>query len=54
MVNAHLAAAYDFLQCVSEGKPSSVDFAAGLATQEVLEAAYASAARGGDRVALPL
>ena len=54
MVNAHLAAAYDFLQCVSEGKPSSVDFAAGLAAQEVLEAAYASAARGGDRVALPL
>jgi predicted dehydrogenase len=52
MVNAHLAAAYDFLQCVSEGAPSAVDFAAGLAAQEVLEAAYRSAAHNGERVAL--
>jgi predicted dehydrogenase len=54
MVNAHLAAAYDFLLCVMEGTPSAVDFAAGLATQEVLQAAYASAARGGERMTLPL
>lgn len=54
MVNAHLAAAYDFLQCVAEGTPSAVDFEAGLSVQEILEAAYLSAARGGERIALPL
>jgi predicted dehydrogenase len=50
----HLAAAYDFLQCVAEGTPSAVDFEAGLSVQEILEAAYLSAARGGERIALPL
>ena len=54
MTDAHLASAYDFMLCVAEGKPSSIDFATGLATQEVLEAAYQSAARGGERIDLPL
>jgi predicted dehydrogenase len=40
--------------CVAEGKPSTIDFEAGLAAQEVLEAAYRSAARGGERIDLPL
>jgi predicted dehydrogenase len=54
MTDAHLASAYDFLLCVAEGRPSTIDFEAGLATQEVLEAAYLSAARGGERIDLPL
>ncbi|HEY43182.1 MAG TPA: Gfo/Idh/MocA family oxidoreductase [Anaerolineae bacterium] len=53
MTDAHLASAYDFLLCVAEGKPSTIGFEAGLATQEVLEAAYLSAARGGERIDLP-
>jgi predicted dehydrogenase len=54
MTDAHLASAYDFMLCVNEGKPSTIDFEAGLAAQEVLEAAYRSAARGGERMNLPL
>jgi len=53
MTNAHLACSYDFLLDIAEGKPSAPGFAAGLAVQEVLEAGYASARRGGVRVALP-
>jgi predicted dehydrogenase len=49
-VNIHLAAAYDFLLDVAEGKPSLVDFRAGAAAQEVIEAAYLSAARGGELI----
>jgi predicted dehydrogenase len=54
MTNAHLASAYDFLQCIVEGKPSALDFKSGLAVQEVLEAAYCSAARSGESLTLPL
>ncbi|MCJ7708669.1 MAG: hypothetical protein MUO38_13770 [Anaerolineales bacterium] len=54
MVNAHPEAAYDFLRCVAEGRPSAVDFKAGQAVQEVLEAAYLPSARGEERIALPL
>ncbi|MGC8786591.1 MAG: Gfo/Idh/MocA family oxidoreductase, partial [Anaerolineae bacterium] len=54
MTNAHLAAAYDFLLNVAEGKPSQVDFRAGAAAQEVIEAAYTSAAHGGESIRLPL
>jgi len=54
LVDAHLAAAYDFLLNVAEGKPSKVDFRAGLAAQEVIDAAYRSAARGGELLRLPL
>jgi len=52
--NVHLAAAYDFLLNVAEGKPSQVDFQAGLAAQEVIEAAYRSAAASGAWIHLPL
>jgi predicted dehydrogenase len=54
MINAHLACAYDFLQCIAEGKPSTVDFSVGLAAQEVLEACYLSARKGETWVKLPL
>ena len=52
--NMHMAAAYDFLLNIAEGKPSPVDFHAGVAVQEVIEAAYRSAACGGDPVQLTL
>jgi predicted dehydrogenase len=54
MTNAHLAAAYDFLLNVAEGKPSRTDFQAGLAAQEVVTAAYTSAEHGGELIRLPL
>ncbi|MGQ9493873.1 MAG: Gfo/Idh/MocA family protein [Anaerolineae bacterium] len=54
MTNAHLAAAYDFVLNVAEKKPSSIDFQTGAAAQEVIEAAYISAARGGELIRLPL
>ena len=54
MSDLHLASAYDFLQCILEGKPSSLDFQAGLAVQEVLEAGYRSAAAPGVPIELPL
>ncbi len=54
MTNVHLASAYDFLQCIAEAKPSALDFQSGLAVQEVLEAAYLSAAHSGERIRLPL
>lgn len=54
LVDAHLAAVYDFLLNVAAGKPSNVDFRAGLAAQEVIDAAYRSAARGGEWLRLPL
>lgn len=52
--DAHLAAAYDFLLNVAEGKPSQVDFQAGLAAQEIIEATYTSASHGGELIRLPL
>jgi predicted dehydrogenase len=54
MTNAHLASAYDFMLNVAEGRPSPVDFRAGLAAQEVMTAAYVSADHGGELIRLPL
>ena len=54
MLNAHLASAYDFLRCIKEEKPSMVNFEAALEAQELLEAAYLSADRNGQRISLPL
>lgn len=54
MTNVHLASAYDFLQCIIEDKPSALSFKTAMGVQEVLEAAYTSAARGGERLTLPL
>ena len=47
-VNAHLAAQYDFLLNVQEKKPSQADFRSAAKVQEVLEAAFLSAERGGE------
>lgn len=52
MSDCHLAGIYDFLWNIVEGKPSSIDFNAGLAVQEVLEAGYRSAEQGGKLIAL--
>jgi predicted dehydrogenase len=54
MTNVHLASAFDFLQCIAAGIPSGLDFRSALAVQEVIEAAYRSAARSGERLSLPL
>jgi predicted dehydrogenase len=48
MTNAHMAAEYDFLLNVAENKSSQADFRAAAAVQEVIEAVYSSAARGGE------
>ena len=53
MTDVHLASVYDFLQYIAEGKPSPLNFDTALAIEEVLEAAYTSAARGGERLTLP-
>ena len=52
-ITSHLASIYDFLGCVNEGRKSSIDIEAGLRTQEVQDAAYSSAARGGVRIEIP-
>jgi len=54
MLNAHLASAYDFLQCVAEKKESTISFKEALVSQELLEAAYLSASRNSERIYLPL
>ncbi len=54
MTNVHLASAFDFLQCIAAGVPSALNFRTALAVQEVIEAAYCSAARGGERLSFPL
>lgn len=52
--SSHLASAYDFTRRVAANQPSMADFEAAARAQEVLEAAYASAARDGVHVSLPL
>ncbi|HEY9089303.1 MAG TPA: Gfo/Idh/MocA family oxidoreductase [Anaerolineaceae bacterium] len=54
MTNVHLASQFDFLQCIVEGRPSALDFSAAVAVQEILEAAYISAKRGGEKQTLPV
>jgi predicted dehydrogenase len=54
MLNRHLAEIYDFLLNVAEGKPSNIDFRAAARAQEIVEAAYRSARRGGAWEDLPL
>lgn len=53
-MNAHLACQYDFMQNILDGRSSSPDFNDALKVQEVLEAAYISAAEGGKKIILPL
>ena len=53
-VNHHLASQYDLLLNLAQGGPALVDFRAAVEAQEIIAAAYISAARGGDRVLLPV
>jgi len=53
-LDAHLASQYDFMQSILADKPSSPDFSSAVKVQEMLEAAYLSAAEGGEKVGLPL
>jgi len=52
--DAHTACIYDFLLNMYENKPSMVDFQSALKSQEILEAAYKSAASNGQTINLPL
>jgi predicted dehydrogenase len=55
MTNAHLASAYDFmLNVAGDSSSSMIDFHAGAAAQEIVEAAYISAEHGANKVKLPL
>ena len=54
MFNRHIAAIYDFLLNVAEGKPGWIDFRAATRAQEVVEAAYRSAGQAGSWIDLPL
>ena len=54
MLNRHMAEIHDFLLNVAEHKMSTVDFRAGAKAQEIVEAAYLSAAQDGDWQILPL
>jgi predicted dehydrogenase len=53
-MNHHMAAEYDLLLNVAEGRRSLCDFLSAASVQEVIEAAYRSAAQGGELVRLPL
>jgi predicted dehydrogenase len=52
--DAHAASICDFLLNISEGKKSSADFHAAVKAQEILEAAYLSSKKDGEKVYLPL
>jgi len=53
-IDTHFASIMDFLYCISENQPSPADFNESLKDQEILEAAYLSADRNGETIALPL
>jgi predicted dehydrogenase len=52
MIDHHLASQYDFLLNLVENKPSQIDFRAAALTQRVIDAAYTSAAHGGELASL--
>jgi predicted dehydrogenase len=53
-IDTHFASIMDFLHCIKENKPSPAGFSESLKAQEVLEAAYLSADRNGETIALPM
>jgi hypothetical protein len=53
-MNAHLACQYDFMQNIMDNRLSTPDFSSAVKVQEMLEAAYLSAAEGAEKVLLPL
>lgn len=52
--DAHAASIYDFLLNIQDGKSSSANFQAAVKAQEVLEAAYISVRKDGEKIQLPL
>jgi predicted dehydrogenase len=54
MTNAHLASAYNFLLHVVDNGGSTIDFRAGLAVQEIVEAAYISNEHQAEKIRLPI
>jgi len=54
MTNRHMASLYDFLLNLKESKPAWISFEVARKAQEVIEAAYRSAAQDGDWISLPL
>lgn len=52
--DAHTASIYDFLLNIKEGKESSANFSEATKAQEVLEAAYSSSQKDGEKIHLPL
>jgi predicted dehydrogenase len=52
--DTHFACIMDFLLNIAENRPSAVNFASAVKAQEILEAAYLSAARGAETIRLPL
>lgn len=54
MTNRHMASLYDFLLNLKEGKPAWISFEVARRAQEVVEAAYRSAAQDSGWVSLPL
>jgi predicted dehydrogenase len=52
MTNAHMAAQYDLLLNIVEKRPTANDFRSAARVQQVIEAAYQSTRRDGERVQL--
>jgi len=52
--DTHFASVMDFLLDIQEKRPSPLNFESALKAQEILEAAYLSAGRGGESIPLPL
>jgi predicted dehydrogenase len=53
-MDAHSACIFDFLNCISDGRQSMINFADAVKSQEILEAGYRSAEEGGKMVTLPV
>jgi len=53
-IDAHFACIMDFLLCIREKRESPLNFKTALKAQEMLEATYLSAARGGEKINLPV
>lgn len=53
-IDAHFACIMDFLLCIRENRESPLNFKTTLKSQEILEATYLSAARGGEKIILPI
>ena len=53
-LDAHTACIYDLLQCVKQNQVSMTNFTDAVKTQEILEAAYLSAAKDSQKISFPI